>query len=342
MVRFIVLLGLLNMGGFALADNIRIQPAPGSSVIVTDASGQEIRLEVTDAGAIRIPGLGNAATVDEAPICYDQASGTLGNCPPGAIEGPPGPPGPQGEMGPAGPEGPVGPAGPSGAQGPAGPAGAQGEQGAMGPQGPEGLPGPQGPQGETGPQGPQGEPGPVGPQGEAGPVGPEGPEGPVGQSGPQGEQGAMGPQGPEGSPGPQGPQGEMGPPGPPGLPGPEGPAGPQGDQGPMGLQGPEGPQGAAGPAGISGYSIVVVPCIMLPVSPGSSRSVCGTTASCPSGHRVLGGGVDGRECLAGTINSSAPTISDEGVSGWLGIFFGPASCSQQEISVQALCAAVAD
>jgi len=87
MVRFLVLLGLLHAGTAALADEIRIQPAPGSSVIVTDGSGAEIRLEITEAGAIRMPGLGTAITVDEAPICYDQASATLGNCPPGAIGG---------------------------------------------------------------------------------------------------------------------------------------------------------------------------------------------------------------------------------------------------------------
>jgi len=31
----------------------------------------------------------------------------------------------------------------------------------------------------------------------------------------------------------------------------------------------------------------------------SSRSVCATTASCPSGSRVLGSGVDGSSCLGG-------------------------------------------
>ena len=300
MLRFFAALGLLSAAPNGLADDIRIQPAPGSSVIVTDGSGQAIRLEITEAGAIRIPALGIAATVDEAPICYDQASGTLGNCPPGAIEGPPGPPGPQGETGPAGPQGEAGPAGPAGPEGPQGEAGPMGP---AGPEGPEGAPGSQGPQGETGPPGPPGETGPAGPQGE---------------------QGAMGPQGPEGAPGPQGPQGETGP------------------QGSQGETGPVGPQGEAGQAGISGYSIVAVPCRMSRVSEGSSQSVCGTTASCPSGHRVLGGGVDGLECLAGTVNSSAPTISDEGVSGWLGVFFGPASCAEQEITVQAICAAVAD
>lgn len=120
MRRFFAVLGLLTAASIGLADDIRIQPAPGSSVIVSDGAGQEIRLEITESGAIRIPGLGTAATVDEAPICYDQATGTLGNCPPGAVEGPPGP------QGPKGPAGPQGPAGEQGDQGPPGPPGISG------------------------------------------------------------------------------------------------------------------------------------------------------------------------------------------------------------------------
>lgn len=120
MLRFFAALGLLAAASNGLADDVRIQPAPGSSVIVSDGAGQEIRLEITESGAIRIPGLGTAATVDEAPICYDQATGTLGNCPPGAVEGPPGP------QGPKGPAGPQGPAGEQGEQGPPGPPGISG------------------------------------------------------------------------------------------------------------------------------------------------------------------------------------------------------------------------
>lgn len=171
MLRYLAAFGLLTVASMGQANDIRIQPAPGSSVIVTDGSGQEIRLEITDAGSIRIPGLGTAATVDEAPICFDQASGTLGNCPAGTVEGPPGPQGPEG---PAGPQGPAGEQGPQGEPGPEGPVGPRGERGPTGPQGPEGP---------VGAQGPQGEPGPVGPQGPEGSVGPSGPPGPPGLSG---------------------------------------------------------------------------------------------------------------------------------------------------------------
>jgi hypothetical protein len=69
-----------------------------------------------------------------------------------ALNGNPGPAGPEGPQGPVGPEGPVG------AQGP------QGQQGLVGPEGPQGLPGPQG---DTGPTGPQGDDGPAGPPGDS-------------------------------------------------------------------------------------------------------------------------------------------------------------------------------
>lgn len=60
-----------------------------------------------------------------------------------------------------------------------GPSGPQGPVGAQGPQGPAGAQGPAGPQGETGAPGPQG---PAGADGAQGPVGPQGPQGPAGTS----------------------------------------------------------------------------------------------------------------------------------------------------------------
>lgn len=185
-LRLFVATGLLTATSVGLADEIRLQPAPGSSVVVTDGSGKEVRLEVTESGSIQIPGLVTAATVDEAPICYDRATGTLGNCPAGGAEGLPSSQGPEG---PAGPQGPVGEQGPQGEQGPEGPAGPQGERGPRGPSGAVGPEGPRGPAGERGLQGEQGEPGPEGPMG---------PEGLTGALGPQGEQGPVGPEGPAG------------------------------------------------------------------------------------------------------------------------------------------------
>lgn len=155
----------------AHASDIEIRPGSGNSVVVTDASGNETHLRITDSGEIILPGIAATDEQDEAPVCYSVATGRLGNCPPGTVEGPEGPEGPQGETGPEGPQGEAGPEGPQGEIGPEGP------QGEIGPEGPQGEIGPQGPQGETGPEGPQGA------QGETGPQGPEGPEGPPGTSG---------------------------------------------------------------------------------------------------------------------------------------------------------------
>lgn len=165
MLRALSMLLLAGTVTIAAAEEIRLQPAPGSRVVVTDASGNSVRLEVTESGQLRIPGLAAAPTVGGGLICYDQATGVLGNCLPGTGEGPQGPPGPQGVPGPEGPQGPPG---------------AQGETGA------------QGLQGETGPQGPQGMPGTSGPQGEPGAPGEPGPPGATGATGPQGPRGDSG------------------------------------------------------------------------------------------------------------------------------------------------------
>lgn len=166
MKRLLTVFCLLALTSVQAAD-IELRPGAGNGVVVTDAAGNQIHLQVTESGEILLPGLAASAEQDEAPICYNLSSGMLGNCPPGAVEGPEGPEGPQGE---------------TGAQG------LQGEPGEIGPQGPQGEPGdigPQGPQGQTGATGPQGQTGNAGPQGPQGDTGPTGPEGPQGEAGPQ-------------------------------------------------------------------------------------------------------------------------------------------------------------
>lgn len=118
-------------GAFTIAgaEEIRLQPPPGGSVVVTDAASNSIRLEVSESGILSIPGLPDASTVDDALICYDRQSGVLGNCPPGTGEGAQGPPGPAGDPG---PEGPRGEPGPQGEPGPAGPQGPRGDTGIEG------------------------------------------------------------------------------------------------------------------------------------------------------------------------------------------------------------------
>lgn len=130
-------------------------------------------------GPLVVSGLPSAAEEDSV-VCFDAASGQLGQCPADAIqgvEGPQGPEGPQGIQGETGPQGVQGPAGAIGATGPIGPQGPQGPKGDNGTQGEPGLQGVQGIQGEPGLQGDPGPPGDTGPQGDPGPQGQPGPPG---------------------------------------------------------------------------------------------------------------------------------------------------------------------
>jgi len=186
------------------------------------------------------------------------------------LEGPHGPPGPQGNQGPQGPQGSQGPPGsqgsqgipgPEGRQGPPGPLGSRGEKGSRGPPGEKGEKGEigdpgfrgerglKGAIGDIGKKGIQGPPGPRGLKGDFGPPGQcgiQGPEGPEGAKGERGEKGIQGPPGPRGEQGIQGPFGQKG------EPGPQGPEGKQGKQGSIGPQGPEGQIGQIGPPGPEG------------------------------------------------------------------------------------------
>jgi hypothetical protein len=70
-----------------------------------------------------------------------------------------------------------------------------------------------------------------------------------------------------------------------GAPGARGPSGPAGPQGPAGARGDTGAAGAKGDPGISGYEIVSL------ASVSDSTSPKRVDAPCPSGKRVIGGGV---------------------------------------------------
>jgi hypothetical protein len=117
-----------------------------------------------------------------------------------------------------------------------------------------------------------GSPGLSGDEGPPGPTGPEGPTG-VGLTGPTGPQGPTG----VGLTGPTGPQG------PPGPTGPEGPTG-------VGLTGPTGPEGPPGPTGPDKIfdTVTITNIIFVPISDPSG--VYGTSATCPLGTELTGGG----------------------------------------------------
>ncbi len=195
----------------------------------------------------------------------------------------------KGDKGDTGLQGPIGETGATGPQGIQGGVGPQGETGATGPQGPQGIQGGVGPQGETGatgPQGPQGIQGGVGPQGETGATGAQGPQGIQGEVGPQGEIGATGPQGPQGIQGEVGPQGETG------------ATGPQGPQGQAGTAGQQGAQGIQGPSGLAAWERIEVSCA-------GSTVTC--TAACPTGSKVLGGGVSSTAANGNVVQSYPAT-----------------------------------
>jgi len=92
----------------AAAADVVVQPKAGSGLVVTDASGSQIRLRVNEGGEVTIPVLVNGAQ-QNLPACVS-ATGQLGPCAPGAI----------GSVGPQGPAGATGPIGATGPQGPAG------------------------------------------------------------------------------------------------------------------------------------------------------------------------------------------------------------------------------
>ena len=67
----------------AVAADVVVQPKTGSGLVVTDASGSQIRLRVNENGEVTIPVLINGAQ-QNLPACVS-ATGQLGPCAPGAV-----------------------------------------------------------------------------------------------------------------------------------------------------------------------------------------------------------------------------------------------------------------
>ncbi len=95
----------------AHSQDVKVQPAPGNGLVVTDAAGVQVRLRVNADGTIYLPGIGPLAGPNGS-ICVNAATGQLGTCPLQQV-GPPGPSGPSGPPGPSGPTGPSGPGAPN-------------------------------------------------------------------------------------------------------------------------------------------------------------------------------------------------------------------------------------
>ena len=271
----IALAATLALGGAKVyAAEVEIRTPAGGGFAVRDSTGSLSRLLVNGAtGEVAIPYL-QFATQQNNVVCFQLASGLLGQCVPGSLTGPQGPQGVQGSAGPQGSQGAIG------LQGPQGTNGAQGSQGMIGAQGSQGTAGSLGPQGTTGAQGPIGPQGTIGAQGARGTdgftvlSGTGAPDGGLGVNGdfyidttneviygpktggvwgtPTSLIGPQGPAGPPGSQGIAGAQGTTGALGPQGTQGTTGALGPQGTQGTTGALGPQGTQGSQGTTGSPG------------------------------------------------------------------------------------------
>jgi len=127
--------------------------------------------------------------------------------------------------------------------------------------------------------------------------------------------------------GPAGPQGLKGDKGEQGA---RGPVGPKGDAGSKGAAGLVGPQGPSGPSGISGWQYVISPGV--PISAGGLAT---SAVNCPSGKKVLGGGVS--KTLTGFVAQTAP--NNDG-TGWAGELNNGGNLGPTTMFVWAICANV--
>lgn len=139
--------------------------------------------------------------------------------------------------------------------------------------------------------------------------------------------GPTGDPGPAGAPGPKGDPGVKGDPGSAGAPGTPGAKGEPGATGPPGPQGVPGPAGPAGPGGVSGYEIVNDSFDVGGFSTGAGDVVC------PSGKKVLGGGVF---ASSSHVIRTAPNGFG---TGWMGVVGNP-FVGAERVTVYAICANV--
>ena len=113
--------------------------------------------------------------------------------------------------------------------------------------------------------------------------------------------------------------------------GPQGPQGAAGAQGPQGAKGDKGDQGAPGAAGVSGVSAYDVVSVNATLAASGTSS---TTAQCPAGKNVLGGGVSPG---LGNVERSSPTNSN---TAWTARVKNTAAVNTS-MTVYAVCARVA-
>jgi len=78
-IHGLILAGLLATPFAARAADVKVQPAAGSGMVVTDSTGTQERLRVQESGQTYLPGL-QALALPTAAVCTN-ASGLLGTCP---------------------------------------------------------------------------------------------------------------------------------------------------------------------------------------------------------------------------------------------------------------------
>jgi hypothetical protein len=66
--------------GAANGDDVKIRPATGDGLVVTDTAGTSERLRVNENGQVFLPALGAHAAPDSC-LCTDTATGRVGTCP---------------------------------------------------------------------------------------------------------------------------------------------------------------------------------------------------------------------------------------------------------------------
>ncbi len=87
-IHGLILAGLLVAPLAVHAADVKVQPAAGSGMVVTDSTGTQERLRVQESGPVYVPGL-PALPSPTSAVCTNTATGLLGTCPP-----PPAPPPP--------------------------------------------------------------------------------------------------------------------------------------------------------------------------------------------------------------------------------------------------------
>ena len=96
-----------------------------------------------------------------------------------------------------------------------------------------------------------------------------------------------------------------------------GPAGPQGPAGPEGPQGPTGPEGPAGPQGVvANTTIVTGTAALTTVAPLVGETSGVSTATCPAGTRLLGGGANVAQGPAAGVRAAVSASYPSSATTW--------------------------